>query len=119
LQFSPETKVVLFHGIYSLYPNRRAVELIVNLLAPAFIESNPKVQFLLVGTGMPEFTRANVKSLGFLPDLSLALKAADVAIVPLERGAGVKLKVLDYMGAGLPIVTTAIGIEGIDARNEE
>ena len=116
---SPESKVVLFHGIHSLHPNRRAVELIANFIAPALRISNPDAQFLIVGSGMPEFTRANVKSLGYLEDLTVALHAADVAIVPLEGGAGVKLKVLDYLGAGLPIVATKKGVEGIDVRNHQ
>ena len=45
--------------------------------------------------------------------------SSDVAIAPIEHGAGVKLKVIDYMAAGLAILSTRKGIEGIDAIEGE
>ena len=40
-----------------------------------------------------------------------------MAIVPLLKGGGTKLKLLDYLSVGLPIVTTKKGVEGIEAKN--
>ncbi len=111
--------VILFHGLLSWPPNRDAFELIESYGAPRFAGINDKVVFMLGGTGVPIFERANIKSLGFIEDLDEALAAADIAIVPIVRGAGTRTKMLDYLGMGLPVVTTRKGIEGINARNGE
>jgi glycosyltransferase involved in cell wall biosynthesis len=43
--------------------------------------------------------------------------ASDIAIVPILRGGGTRVKIMDYLNVGLPIVTTKKGIEGIEAEN--
>ena len=111
--------VIFFHGLFSHPPNKEAFETIENYIAPKFEEINEKALFVMGGTGAPEFERSNIKSLGFIEDLNKIMAVADIAIVPLTKGAGTKLKVLDYMSAGLPIVTTKKGIEGIEAENYE
>ena len=62
---------------------------------------------------LPKNVNPNVK------DLYPLLHAADLAIVPIRGGGGTRLKILDYMGVGLPIVTTKKGIEGINVKNGE
>jgi glycosyltransferase involved in cell wall biosynthesis len=59
-----------------------------------------------------------VKVLGFVEDLKTWLASLDVAVVPLWSGAGVKLKTLTFMSASVPIVTTPVGVEGIDVEHE-
>lgn len=111
--------IIFFHGLFSHLPNKDAFKTIENYIAPKFEKINGRVLFVIGGTGVPKFERANVKSLGFVEDLYKVMSIADIAIVPLTRGAGTKLKVFDYIGNGLPIVTTKKGIEGINAKNEE
>ena len=109
--------VVVFHGSYFYSPNREAIDLIVNYIAPKINRIYDNVLFLIAGYGVPVFERSNVKSLGFVEDIQLLVHASDIAVVPILRGGGTRLKVLDYMGAGLPIVTTKKGIEGIEVSN--
>ena len=109
-------KVILFHGTYSYPPNKEAYDLIVNYIAPQ-TKTADNVIYLLAGNGTPVFEKGNIRSLGFVEDIDSLLHVADIAIVPLLRGGGTKLKLLDYLGAGLPIVTTRKGAEGIDVRN--
>jgi glycosyltransferase involved in cell wall biosynthesis len=75
--------------------------------------------FLVGGTGAPTFERENVRSVGFIEDLPRFLAAGEIAIVPIGTGSGTRLKILQYMNRGLPIVTTEKGIEGVTARNGE
>lgn len=110
--------LIFFHGLYS-YQNKDGFEAIESYIAPKFTEINERVLFVMGGTDVPKFKRANIMSLGFIEDLYKVMSVADTAIVPLTKGAGTKLKVLDYLGAGLPIVTTKKGIEGINAKNDE
>ena len=111
--------VVLFHGAYLHLPNREATDLIKNYIAPELMKANEDILFVIAGFGIPVFEEDNIKSIGFVKDLYSLLHAADLAVVPIRGGGGTRLKILDYMGVGLPIVTTKKGIEGITAKNGE
>jgi glycosyltransferase involved in cell wall biosynthesis len=56
-----------------------------------------------------------VDVLGFVEDLDGVLAGASAAVVPVWKGAGIKMKTLVLMGAGLPVVSTPVGMEGIAA----
>ena len=109
--------ILFFHGLFSHTPNEEAFELIKNHIAPKFKEIDEKILFVVGGTDFPKFEEANIVSLGYIEDLYKILSIADMAIVPLKTGAGTKLKVLDYLSIGLPIVTTEKGSEGINIKN--
>ena len=91
------------------------MEIIEKYIAPKF--RNLKILFLIGGSEVPVFERNNIKSIGFIDNLYEFLSIADMAIVPLLKGGGTKLKLLDYLSVGLPIVTTKKGVEGIEAKN--
>lgn len=110
---------IIFHGSYAHPPNRKAFENVIYHIAPLFEKKYPNVLFLIGGSECPKFNRKNVKSLGFIDDLYGVISTADIAIVPLDNGAGTKLKIFDYFCVGVPVITTEKGIEGIDARNGE
>ncbi|NLM29062.1 MAG: glycosyltransferase family 4 protein [Methanomicrobiales archaeon] len=118
MRLSPADVAVFFHGLYQHPPNREGFDLIQTYIAPCFADTDPEVLFIIGGTQVPVFEEANVRSLGFITDIQ-NISAVDIAIVPLRSGGGTKLKIFDYMSAGLPIVTTKKGIEGIDAENYE
>ena len=75
------------------------------------------VEVLLLGADPPsalEVRRSkNVIITGFVPDPTELLWSAHIAVLPIRLGAGVKIKVLECLGAGLPVVTTSVGAEGI------
>ena len=56
---------------------------------------------------------------GFVDDLTNFINDLDVLIVPIKNGAGVKIKVIDSIAWGKPLVTTSVGIEGTDERLQE
>jgi glycosyltransferase involved in cell wall biosynthesis len=116
---NPDTIIIFFHGLFTHPPNKDAFKIIEHYIAPKFRKINERVLFVIGGTDAPKFERTNIKSLGFIKNLYKVMLAADMAIVPLRKGAGTKLKVLDYLGVCLPIVTTKKGIDGIDAKNYE
>jgi polysaccharide biosynthesis protein PslH len=60
-----------------------------------------------------------VEVLGYVEDLEALLVRCAAAVVPLWRGVGIKMKTLTLMGAGLPVVSTPVGLEGIGARDGE
>lgn len=54
--------------------------------------------------------------MGYVEDVRPSVEAADVFIVPLRSGGGMRVKILDVWLWGLPIVSTSIGAEGIEVR---
>ena len=110
---------VVFHGSYAHPPNYDAFQLILNYIAPEVGKRNSSVYFLLAGPSVPIFERPHVKSLGFVEDLQTLLANSDIAIVPLLMGEGAKIKVFDYMAAGLPIISTKKGIRAIKAESNK
>ena len=119
LGIDPFSKIVIFHGYYLHPPNKEAFRLIKEFIAPKFKELEENVQFIVGGSDVPVFEDSNFKSVGYIQNLWEFLQTADIAIVPLLKGGGTKLKLLDYLSVGLPVVTTKKGIEGIDAENCE
>jgi len=109
--------VIVFHGTYTYQPNKEAVQLIVNFIAPKIAEKYSNVKFIVAGKDVPKLQKGNVKLVGFVDDLYSLLRASHIAIVPIVKGGGTRLKIMDYMAVGLPIVTTRKGIEGIEAEN--
>lgn len=109
--------VGVFHGSYAHPPNAEAVELLAETVGPAVRERGVDAEFLLVGKGMPEVDDPDVTTAGFVEDLLSTLSAADFAVVPIHHGGGTKTKVYDYLSLGLPLVSTAKGVEGIDLED--
>lgn len=118
----------LFQKIICLFvgswhpPNLEALEFIINELAPR----NTEVQYFVIGSVRDYFynrygTEArvpdNVHLFGTVgEDEKWELyKLADIAINPMFSGAGMNVKMLEYMAAGLPIITTPFGARGIES----
>lgn len=114
---SNKSITVVFHGTYSYLPNKEAVDFIVEHMAPYLQSRDPSIHFLLAGTDMPEIQGPNFKVIGFVEDLNSFLESADIAIIPITKGTGLRTKALDYMASGVPIIATRIGVGGIDVKD--
>jgi glycosyltransferase involved in cell wall biosynthesis/GT2 family glycosyltransferase len=83
----------------------------------------PDVRLTLAGTDPPAAVRAlaadDVEVTGWVPETVPYLHRARVSIAPLRYGAGVKGKIGEALSHGLPVVTTAIGAEGMRIRDGE
>jgi polysaccharide biosynthesis protein PslH len=53
---------------------------------------------------------------GYVPDLAPYLRKAAVMVVPVLAGGGMRVRILEAFSKGMPVVTTTIGLEGIDAQ---
>lgn len=112
-RFKVSTKTAIFIG--SDYPpNVEAANFIVDILANQCTD----VTFLIVGEVGNRINRnnkSNVLISGFVNDdeKKRYLSAADIAINPMIHGSGTNIKMFDFLAAGLPTITTAIGGRGI------
>lgn len=112
--------VVTFVGNMEYLPNAKAVELIVMKIVPLVCREINNVKFLIVGR-LGRY-RSGVKAenlvfTGVVKDVAKLLNASDVAIAPLFHGSGTRLKILEYLSCGLPVVSTTKGVEGLDIKN--
>lgn len=106
---------VLFVGTYVYAPNVEALYSICKEIAPKF---DMKVQFIIVGKNPPDIKKPeNVSFTGYVEDLKKVIMECDICIAPLKYGSGTRLKVLEYMAMGKPVISTSKGAEGIDYAN--
>jgi glycosyltransferase involved in cell wall biosynthesis len=104
---------ILFPGAFGYLPNEIAAREIIDSIAPAL----PGSRFLLVGSHAPAWLRdgswPNITVVGRVPSMVEYLASASAVIVPLRAGTGTRLKILEAMAAGAPVVSTEIGAEGL------
>ena len=115
----PPQPRLLFSGSWNWTPNADAAIWACTELLPRLTARLPDISLSLVGRDPP----ASVRDLGRLPGVETHfdvpsvfpyLQNARVAIVPLSVGSGTRLKALEAMAAGRPLVGTSIGLEGLD-----
>ncbi|MDT8449699.1 MAG: glycosyltransferase [Wenzhouxiangellaceae bacterium] len=113
----PEHAVLVFHGIYTYPPNLDAVEELSACLLPALERAGVPATVVAFGPEPPEKKLAGVVFAGPVDDLAGHLKGGDLAVIPLRQGGGTRMKILDDFAAGVPVVTTHKGMEGIPVEN--
>lgn len=114
---------VLFVGGFEHPPNADAVLYLVREVMPHVWQRRPDVSVTIVGGSVPEevehLASSRVDVRGWVADLEPILDTSRVIAAPVRFGAGVKGKITQGLAAGLPIVTTPIGAEGLDGRDGE
>lgn len=111
---------MLFMGSLDWRPNQdAAIQLLTDLL-PKVRASVPHAGAVLVGRRPPEWLRAKVNATpgaelhADVPDVRPFLARAGFLIVPLRIGGGSRLKILEALAAGTPVVSTRVGAEGLE-----
>ena len=114
---------VMFFGINDYYPNTDGLLFLLRNIWPRIASSHPRARLKIVGPRpTPEilaYRSDRIEVAGRVEDLRLHIASAAVMVVPLRLGGGTRLKVLEAMAMGKPIVSTVIGAEGIAAVHDE
>jgi glycosyltransferase involved in cell wall biosynthesis len=112
-------KIALFAG-WAYPPNYQAVEEILKISENVGRED---VMIIVAGRAGEPFMRSgagkNIRFTGYVDDLSIYFKAADIALNPMVSGGGTNIKMLDYFIWGLPVITTQVGARGLDIKDGE
>ncbi|MEO6087464.1 MAG: glycosyltransferase [Umezawaea sp.] len=110
---------ILFQGILRWGPNADAVHRLVHDIAPLVRAQVPDVRILLVGKVNERIERyaeqPGVEVTGQVPEMAPYLCQTDVIAVPLRIGGGTRIKILEAFAHHVPVVSSTIGAEGIDA----
>lgn len=119
---SPRAPVFTFLGGFDYAPNLDGLSWFLESCREAVLARLPNVQIQVVGAGtevglpQAEAWGDRVRFSGWVDDLDAVLGRSVALLSPLRTGSGIKIKVLEAMARGLPIVATPAGVEGIDAR---
>ncbi len=111
---------ILFCGSLSSVPNAEGLYWFCNKIWPMVIKEFPVLKLLVVGSGiLPEkykdvIDTGSIEMLGTVPDVKPYYNKSAIAVVPLLTGSGTRLKILEAMALGVPVISTTIGAEGIE-----
>jgi len=110
---------IVFLGAMDLERNIAGAEWFVNEVYPRVAEACPAVTLSIVGrrparrvVALAE-ADASIEVSGTVPDIRPYLAAGSVSVVPLRTSGGTRIKVFESMAAGLPVVSTRLGVEGL------
>jgi polysaccharide biosynthesis protein PslH len=115
----PDALTVVFFGHLSYFPNVDGMTFFVREIWPRITEVHPEARLKIIGDQAPrsllELVRPGIELTGFVRDLRPHLAAAAAVVVPLRLGGGTRLKIVEAMAMGKAIVSTTLGVEGIEA----
>lgn len=111
---------ILFWGALVREENYTGIQWFLTNVWPELSQTNKQLKLYIVGAGLPEHIKAEFESYSNAVVTSYVKSPADyfnrsyAMIVPLFKGAGIKIKVLESMSSYLPVITTPVGAEGIN-----
>jgi glycosyltransferase involved in cell wall biosynthesis len=112
---------IVFVANFNHAPNVDGIMWFLNEVWPLVRKKAGHARLSIVGSPVPEVLEKSdvpgVEVLGWVEDLEPIYSSARVAIAPMRFGAGVKGKVGEAWGHGVPVVMTAIGAEGMDLKH--
>ncbi|MFW5879251.1 MAG: glycosyltransferase family 4 protein [bacterium] len=123
----PEENICLFIGTLSWEANKDGLLWFVQNCWKEISQQVPQAKLLVAGGGGKQNEEIcnvlssfdNIDFLGFVEDLNPLYEKARVFVAPIRFGSGIKVKVINAMYRGLPVVTTSVGTEGIKTCHEK
>ena len=111
-----------FIGSLDYRPNQDAVMWIVQELWPRIVSRVPEAHLSIAGSAPPDWLRQEIERRGLtlqanVPDPHAFVEGLSVVLAPIRAGGGMRIKILEAMAAGKPVVATTLGASGMDARD--
>ena len=112
----------MFHlGAMDWGPNREGIEWFLTSVWPTLVARHPGTEFHLAGKGLDPTVYAHIPGVvnhGEVPDAESFSTEFDLLVVPLLRGAGIRVKIVEAMAKGIPVATTGKGVAGLDPKTD-
>ncbi|HLJ14315.1 MAG TPA: glycosyltransferase [Bryobacteraceae bacterium] len=120
-EFRPEGRqpaTMLFLGSFRHAPNQEALSWFVRNVLPRVREKRPDARLVVIGSdpppqhSLPQSDGA-IDLVGFVEDIREPLASYAIFVCPILSGSGVRVKLLEAFAAGIPVVSTRLGAEGL------
>lgn len=119
--FNPQHALFLFNGLLDYKPNLDALNVILEQINPLLLKSSLQYNMLITGKRLPTelnelkaWNHEHVHYAGFVDDIDLYFKAADLFLNPVQSGGGVKTKMIEAIACGTTVISTETGAIGIE-----
>ena len=117
---------ILAMGTLSYPPNADGIRWFASKVFPLIRAEVPRATLTIAGKNPPNGiqrlqtqSEGEVQVLGYVEDLTPCFEAAAIMVVPVRAGGGMRVRILEGFARGIPMVTTTLGLEGIDAEPTE
>jgi glycosyltransferase involved in cell wall biosynthesis len=119
----PGSKNIFTMGTLHYPPNADGIRWFVREVFPMIKQRIPDVSLTITGRNppadflqLPQESDGAIQVTGYAPQLLPLLKQAALMVVPVRAGSGMRVRILEAFAYGMPVVTTTVGLEGIDAQ---
>ncbi|MBI4039590.1 glycosyltransferase [Candidatus Daviesbacteria bacterium] len=113
--------MILFVGNFSWLQNREAAVVLVKEVWPYIKKEIPEAKIWIVGRNPSDSIKKLASDSVIVDesqeDIRQAYRRASILVAPIKGGGGTRYKILEAMASRLPVITTSIGIEGLDAKD--
>ena len=119
-----EPYTMLFLGNFRHVPNQEALDWFTRRVLPAVLEKCPQARLVIVGSepppkhSLPDLGAA-IELRGFVEDVREPLARYAVFVCPILSGSGMRVKLLEAFSAGIPVISTRVGAEGLTDKDGE
>ena len=119
LNSNPNPNMLIFTGSFRYEANYDAMLWFLEDIYPRIKTILPGVRLMITGdhANLPLPPCEDITLTGFVDDVRPLIKSAGVSLVPLRVGGGTRLKILEAMALGTPVVATTKGAEGLDVQD--
>ncbi len=118
---APERPTFVLLGLLTLAHNADGAQVFLDECLPGVLRALPDARIHIVGRGAPpslaEAASEHGEAVamdGYVEDLDALLGRATALVMPLRFGSGIKIKVIEALARGLPVVSTPVGAEGLE-----
>jgi glycosyltransferase involved in cell wall biosynthesis len=123
LPYEETTSNIIFVGDMGYLPNVDAIQFFHKEILPHIQGIIPNVEIWVVGIDPPDVLKQlegkTVHVTGRVEDVRLYYQRSNICVIPLRAGGGTRLKILEAMALGRPVVSTTIGCEGLEVIDGE
>jgi glycosyltransferase involved in cell wall biosynthesis len=115
---------MLFLGSFRHTPNQEALDWFTSRVLPRVLKRSPGAHLIIVGAeppprhSLPDLPD-NIELRGFVEDVREPLSRYAVFVCPILSGSGMRVKLLEAFSAGIPVVSTRVGAEGLSTTDGE
>jgi glycosyltransferase involved in cell wall biosynthesis len=115
---------IVFTGAMDWRANIDGIEFLMQQVWPLVLARRPAARVVVVGRNPPEALVARApgeswRFTGFVDDIRPHVAAAQLYVIPLRVGSGTRIKAFEAMAMGRPVVSTPVGVEGLDVQPGE